>query len=139
MSPRIGAALWKWDLDADTCSICRNIVMMPCIDCTSKSSINCSISWGACTHAFHTHCLDRWLKVRNACPIGTFSLLPYSAHIHPLVSSYPSQTTLAVFRRPLNSPHVSLNTLFWDYRRVFSPFIDNQPWVLKRVSSANNG
>jgi len=44
-----------------------------------------------------------------------------------------------VFRRPLNSPHVSLNTLFWDYRRVFSPFIDNQPWVLKRVSSANNG
>jgi len=62
-------ALWAWDIQADVCSICRNLVMVPCLDCTGKPNCDCTISWGECMHAFHTHCLQRWLKIRSACPV----------------------------------------------------------------------
>jgi RING-box protein 1 len=65
-----GVALWSWDLLVDTCAICRNLIMEPCIECQSaKTSEVCEPACGACNHAYHLHCITRWLQTRNVCPL----------------------------------------------------------------------
>jgi RING-box protein 1 len=55
----------------ETCAICKNHMMDPCIECQAKSATNedCSVAWGVCNHAFHSHCISRWLKTRHLCPL----------------------------------------------------------------------
>ncbi|KAI9479300.1 RING-box protein hrt1 [Coemansia sp. RSA 989] len=66
-------ALWAWDMDTDVCAICRNNNMELCIDCQadqgSKNADDCTLAWGTCNHAFHHHCITRWLKTRQTCPL----------------------------------------------------------------------
>uniref|UniRef100_A0A0A9WMS8 RING-box protein pip1 n=1 Tax=Lygus hesperus TaxID=30085 RepID=A0A0A9WMS8_LYGHE len=66
-------AVWSWDIDTDSCAICRNYIMSPCIECLSNpnraDTLNCTVAWGKCSHAFHFHCISRWLTTRNVRPI----------------------------------------------------------------------
>ncbi|KAJ2815156.1 RING-box protein 1, partial [Coemansia sp. 'formosensis'] len=58
---------------SDVCAICRNNNMELCIECQAgqdaKVNDDCSIAWGICNHAFHFHCISRWLKNRHSCPL----------------------------------------------------------------------
>ncbi|RLV93843.1 RING-box protein HRT1 [Spathaspora sp. JA1] len=66
-------AFWSWDMQIENCAICRNHLMEPCIECQPNTIANgseeCIAAWGVCNHAFHLHCIKRWLKTRNACPL----------------------------------------------------------------------
>eukprot|EP00922_Rhytidocystis_sp_ex-Travisia-forbesii_P061843 GHVS01091589.1.p1 GENE.GHVS01091589.1~~GHVS01091589.1.p1 ORF type:complete len:150 (+),score=26.73 GHVS01091589.1:132-581(+) len=78
-----GVALWAWDIVVDNCAICRNHIMDMCIECQAGGQTcgstgsgggggdggDCKIAWGVCNHAFHLHCITRWLKTRQVCPL----------------------------------------------------------------------
>lgn len=62
-------ATWSWNTQAEICSICRNNLCDICIECQVEAKENCPIAWGRCNHAFHQHCISRWLITRSACPL----------------------------------------------------------------------
>ncbi|VUZ43447.1 unnamed protein product [Hymenolepis diminuta] len=69
-------SVWSWDVIHDTCVICRNAMMSPCIHCQAKVGINspdevCAVAWGICNHAYHLHCINRWLESspNSRCPL----------------------------------------------------------------------
>jgi len=61
---------WKYNIIADTCAMCRNNLLNQCLECESNSSIvECQIVTGKCEHSYHYHCISKWLKQRNVCPL----------------------------------------------------------------------
>ncbi|KAK8805339.1 hypothetical protein WA158_001996 [Blastocystis sp. Blastoise] len=69
-------AVWSYNSELDTCAICRSKLMGQCLECQSKPAgtyendgDECKIVWGKCGHGFHQHCINRWLKVHQNCPI----------------------------------------------------------------------
>lgn len=67
-------ALWSLDIKVEVCAICRNHIMDSCVECQNLEKSfdeECSVAWGKCDHAFHSHCISRWLKNKPLCPLDT--------------------------------------------------------------------
>ncbi|KAL7685187.1 putative Zinc finger, RING-type, anaphase-promoting complex subunit 11 [Plasmopara halstedii] len=67
-----GVATWKWGVKEECCGICRCAFEACCPDCVLPGD-GCPPVWGACNHAFHMHCLMKWLEslrsMRQHCPM----------------------------------------------------------------------
>mmetsp|Transcript_29249 Transcript_29249/g.73595 ORF Transcript_29249/g.73595 Transcript_29249/m.73595 type:complete len:139 (-) Transcript_29249:196-612(-) len=73
-----GVAVWQWSGIQEECAICKCSLTSVCIECEANQAIavqdtdstECSISWGECQHAFHHHCITRWLETAlQTCPL----------------------------------------------------------------------
>lgn len=66
-------AMWNWNIEVYYCPICRQQINDPCINCESNQqsaeSEECRVVIGVCYHAFHFHCISRFLTIRQACPL----------------------------------------------------------------------
>ncbi|KJH47722.1 zinc finger, C3HC4 type [Dictyocaulus viviparus] len=63
-------ATWAWDVDCDTCAICRVQLMEECLRCQAEASTtDCVVVWGECNHAFHNCCMSQWVRQNNRCPL----------------------------------------------------------------------
>ena len=63
-------AMWSWDVDCDTCAICRVHVMDACLRCQADNKQDdCVGVWGECNHSFHNCCMSLWVQQNNRCPL----------------------------------------------------------------------
>ena len=74
---------WSWNVQNETCAICRNTIMECCVNCLASqerldsenptlslgNESRCPYQKGTCNHVFHQHCISRWLRTRFVCPL----------------------------------------------------------------------
>lgn len=53
---------WEWNLNYDTCAICR-------ISLQEINNEDNHICIGNCNHVYHLECINKWLSKRNVCPL----------------------------------------------------------------------
>lgn len=65
-------AIWQWNMPEDeVCGICRVQFDGTCPTCKYPGS-ECPLIKGTCQHAFHKHCVMKWLEVESSnglCPM----------------------------------------------------------------------
>ncbi|XP_061998294.1 anaphase-promoting complex subunit 11-like isoform X3 [Rosa rugosa] len=64
-------AAWTWDAQDETCGIWRMAFDGCCPDCKLPGD-DCPLIWGACNHAFHLHCILKWVNSQTSqahCPM----------------------------------------------------------------------
>jgi len=60
---------WNLNVINDECPICRNNVLDQCSDCNNDKTLECISVMGECSHVYHLHCINKWLKKNHSCPL----------------------------------------------------------------------
>ena len=111
----------QWTLQAataETCGICYYQNWDHCITCQAEAGSTspeliclCDTTSGICGHLFHTHCITRWLAIRNACPIcdleGSFFGLQWRVDVDDNLQSKPLRPSVPFpmyAAQPLHQP-----------------------------------
>ena len=70
------AAYWSFGERDEVCAVCRNQLEEVCIHCAVAGDggpavlDTCLVLWGVCNHAYHAHCITKFLKQsRDMCPL----------------------------------------------------------------------
>eukprot|EP01102_Stenamoeba_stenopodia_P012706 TRINITY_DN403_c0_g4_i2.p2 TRINITY_DN403_c0_g4~~TRINITY_DN403_c0_g4_i2.p2 ORF type:complete len:116 (+),score=10.33 TRINITY_DN403_c0_g4_i2:47-394(+) len=66
-----GVAAWHWEVNDECCGICQMGFDAYCVDCKLPGD-DCPPVWGKCNHAFHMHCILKWINsqaVNPHCPM----------------------------------------------------------------------
>ncbi|KAH9606258.1 hypothetical protein KSS87_020093 [Heliosperma pusillum] len=104
-------ASWTWDAQDETCGICRmafdgccpdcklpgddcplsKLSSMRCVNIEEHNSVEGNAVWGQCNHAFHLHCILKWVNTQT-CFSSKFSLYQFfrKVGIQKLVKLLPS-------------------------------------------------
>jgi RING-box protein 1 len=56
------------NIENDICSICTYDLYDKCTDCIDTNN-KCISVLGKCNHSYHLHCIDKWIKIKNICPL----------------------------------------------------------------------
>ena len=61
---------WELNLKSKVCAICREDLHLKCLACQDKNGKyqECDLVTGICSHTYHQHCINTWLKSRPVCP-----------------------------------------------------------------------
>lgn len=62
-------AKYTYNITDTECHICKENLQEPCPECSEKYDTSCVISLMTCGHSFHKHCIEKWRKNADACPI----------------------------------------------------------------------
>lgn len=62
--------MWQWDVENDTCAICRSSIMEASpTNMEDKFKDESVVIWGECGHSFHNSCMSLWTKNNPRCPL----------------------------------------------------------------------
>lgn len=77
-------SMWRFKSAEEECPICKSKFEEPCLSCSNdhvKGDIECHVTRGRCNHAYHKHCISRWLEKNTLCPICN---TPYNTDVSNL-------------------------------------------------------
>lgn len=69
--------MWKWNCKITHCSICKISFDEPGVGLNSLGdeignsdySVYTTIWESICGHSYHRDCIEKWLRIRNVCPL----------------------------------------------------------------------
>lgn len=77
-------ASWHWNCE-DVCGICRDSFDGCCPECKYPGD-DCPPVWGQCGHAFHMHCILKWLNTSEVDPKCPLCRAPWEIVSHDSVT-----------------------------------------------------
>ena len=60
---------WNLETINEDCPICQCNIIESCVECSSNNKVDCISVMGECSHVYHLHCIERWIKTKNVCPL----------------------------------------------------------------------
>ncbi|XP_037957759.1 RING-box protein 1b-like [Teleopsis dalmanni] len=72
-----------WSNTSEFCAICHEPLETKCIKCivnniNGDEIVDCDIGWSSnCDHAYHVHCINQWIGIKNVCPLDSLEWKGY--------------------------------------------------------------
>ncbi|KRH93214.1 Anaphase-promoting complex subunit 11 [Pseudoloma neurophilia] len=57
----------RWKVASEICGICQQGFDQMCASCDHP--MKCPPAMGKCKHAYHMHCMQKWLENNKVCPM----------------------------------------------------------------------